>query len=32
MDDRYVGAGLAWKAQENERNWKDLMGELPIRG
>jgi ribonuclease HI len=27
MDDEYVGAGLAWKAQENERNWEGFNGK-----
>jgi hypothetical protein len=26
MDDGYVEAGLAWKVQENERNWKGFSG------
>jgi hypothetical protein len=27
MDYGYVRAGLAWKAQDNERNWEELNGE-----
>jgi hypothetical protein len=27
MDDGYVGARLAWKAQGNERNWEGFNGE-----
>jgi hypothetical protein len=26
MDNGYVGAGLAWKAQGNERNWEGFNG------
>jgi hypothetical protein len=27
MNDGYVGAGLTWKVQENERNWEWFNGE-----
>jgi hypothetical protein len=27
MDDGYVGAGLAWMAQKNKRNWERFNGE-----
>jgi hypothetical protein len=27
MDDEDVGAGLAWKAQENDSNWEVFNGD-----